>query len=116
MATPEYYTGDTWPPLTGTAKTNGTAVNLSYADSMRMIAKGAASLDIIAGTATFCTVPNGGLGDGTDGKAQYLWAADDLTVADTYTPELEVTWDAISSPPKIETFRLGTFLVLADND
>jgi hypothetical protein len=37
-------------------------------------------------------------------------------VGDTYTPELEVTWDAVSSPPKIETFRLGTFIVHEDND
>ena len=117
MATPTYYTGDTWPPLTGTCMTvAGTAASLATMDSLRMIAKGNSTGTVIAGSAAFCAAEHGGNGAGTDGKFQYLWDADDLTVADTYTPELEVTWDALSSPPKIETFRLDTFVVLADND
>lgn len=106
MATPVYYTGDTWPPLSGTA-----VADLSTADSIRMIAKLNAGATVIAGTASFIT-------DGSDGAWEYPWGASDLTVAGTYTPEIEVTWDALSSPPKIETFRddAVTFLVKADND
>lgn len=116
MAEPVYYTGDTWPPLGMNATANGTAVDLSVADSLRMIAKQTGGADIIAGTASYTAVARGGNGTGTDGKAEYFWAADDLTLAAGYTPELEVTWDALSSPPKIETFRNDTFTVLADND
>ena len=112
MATPIFYTGDTWPPLTGTAKdADGAAVDLSSADSIRMIALGKSSADTIAGTAAFDS-------DGSDGKWKYTWAADDLSTADTYTPELEVTWADDTTPAKIETFRddSQTFIVKADND
>ena len=114
MPTPEYYTGDTWPPLVMTAKdAAGVAVDISAADSLRMIAKlsGGGPTDVIEGVATNLT-------DGINGKAEYTWAADDLTAAASYVPELEVTWDALSTPPQIETFRddAVTFLVKADND
>lgn len=119
---PVYYTGDTWPPLTGTAKdANGTPVDLSTADSMRVISKGSKqSPTTIAGTAVFATsdVVPGATGDGTDGNWMSPWGAADLTDPDSYIPELEVTWDAASTPPKVETFRDDsiTFLVKADND
>lgn len=117
MATPVYYTGDTWPPLGMTAQNAaGADVDLSTADGLRMIAKQVGGNDIIAGVAEYTDPARGGTGDGTDGQAEYMWEIDDLTIADTYTPELEVTWDAGSSPPKIETFKLDTFIVLADND
>lgn len=112
MATPVYYTGDTWPPMTGTVKDSaGVAVDISTADSLRMIAKRSGGVELIDGVATNNT-------DGVDGKWKFTWAADDLTVAGDYVPEIEVTWDNLSTPPKIETFRDDTqkFTVLADND
>jgi hypothetical protein len=112
MVTPEYYTGDTWPPLTGAATdADGAALDLSSADGLRMIAKAASGATVIEGAAANLT-------DGTDGKWSYTWAADDLSVAGSYCPELEITWDESSSPPKIETCRddAVTFLVKADND
>lgn len=119
MATPEYYTGDTWPPL-GMVATNaaGAPVDLSSAASFRMIAKQLlpVGVDIIDGPAVFMDPDRGGTGDGTDGQMEYFWTASDLTIVASYTPELEVTWDALSTPPKIETFKLDTFVVKADND
>lgn len=121
MATPVYYTGDTWPPITGVAKdANGTAVDISSADSFRMVAKSGAN--VIAGTAAFCDPSRpravAATGDGTDGVWEYTWAADDLSASGTYIPELEVTWDDSSTPPKIETFRdeSQSFIVRDDND
>jgi hypothetical protein len=119
MATPEYYTGDTWPPLTGTAKNAaGNPQDISSADSLRAISKRVGGTEVIAGTAVFKEVVHGGAGNGTDGEWQYVWDADDLTLAGEYIPELEVTWDELSSPPKVETFRLDSekFIVHADND
>lgn len=110
MATPIYYTGDTWPPITGTCKdANGTAVDLSTSDSLRFVAKSGST--VITGTAAFNT-------DGIDGKWKYTWAAADLTTAGSYVPEIEVTWDSASTPVKIETFRDDnqTFTVATDND
>jgi hypothetical protein len=112
MATPVYYTGDTWPPMTGTVKdSTGAAVDISSADSLRMVAKISGAATVIEGAAANLT-------DGTDGKWEYTWAADDLSVAGDYVPEIEVTWDNASTPPKIETFRDDSqkFTVRADND
>jgi hypothetical protein len=114
MAQPVFYTGDTWPPLQGIAKdASGAAVPLAGASSYRMIAKGTTAA-VIAGTAVLRDPSRGGDGVGTDGKWEYIWGAGDLAAADTYVPEIEVTW----STGKIETFRTDTetFLVKADND
>lgn len=117
MATPIYYTGDTWPPLGMTATDSaGVPVDLSSSDSLRMIAKQNSGADLIVGVPVFTDPDRGGTGDGTDGKSEYFWAIDDLSIVAAYTPELEVTWDAGSSPPRIETFRQDAFNVLADND
>jgi hypothetical protein len=113
MANPVYYTGDTWPPLSGTVKdAGGNAVNISTATSIRMVAKSGAT--IITGA----TANDDDGSNPNRGRWHYNWAAADLSVAGDYIPEIEVTWDAVSSPPKIETFRLDTekFTVKADND
>lgn len=108
MAVPVYYTGDTWPPLSGTAKdASGVAVDLSTSTSMRMVAKQVDGAAVIAGTAAFVST-------GSDGKWKYVWQSGDLATAASYCPELEVTWGT----GRIETFRddAVTFLVKADND
>jgi hypothetical protein len=114
MAIPEYFTGDTWPPLSGTVKdASDAAVNISGATSIRMIAKRSGGTEVIAGTATIVddsTTPN-------RGKWTYEWASSDLSVAGSYVPEIEVTWPG-GPPTRIETFRTDseTFTVKADND
>lgn len=119
MATPEWYTGDTWPPISFTVKDAlGAAVDVSTSDSLRFIAKVDGGADVIAGAAAFCAVEFGGTADGTDGKVQYEWAAGDTDIPGDWIPECEVTWDELSTPPKIETFRLDSekFVIKADND
>lgn len=118
-ATCIFYTGDTWPPLTGTIRNaSGIAQSLASAASFRTVSKMSGATPVIQGAATYCPTAFGGTGNGSDGKWAYFWAADDLALAGSYVPEVEVTWDAASTPARIETFRDSTefFVVLADND
>jgi hypothetical protein len=97
-STPEYKTGDDWPPLSGTVTDLNGEVNISGANHIRVILKGRISGTIIASNATI-------IDDGTvglRGKWQYNWATNDLLVADTYEVEIEVTWALV--PLKIQTF------------
>lgn len=114
---PEYKTGDTWPPISGIVlDKDGNAVDIHLAVSARFVAKGKGGTPAtIAGIVDI-------VDDGTvplRGKYTYEWAAGDLTQADTYEAELEVTWSTV--PLKIQTFPSSkgnnpTFVVTADLD
>lgn len=114
LATPVFYTGDTWEPLKATAvDANGNAVNISTATSVRMVAKRTGGAEVITGTTV-------NLDDGQPanrGRWSYTWASGDLAVAGDYVPELEVTWPG-GPPTRIQTYRTDTekFVVKADND
>lgn len=114
MAVPEFRTGDTWPPLTGTVTDGaGNPVAINTASSVRMVALLQPGATVITGTTVIVddgTAPN-------KGKWSYTWGASDLSAAGTYEVEIEVTWSA----GKIQTFpsdkgRAATFKVTADND
>jgi hypothetical protein len=97
---PAYATGDTWPPLSGTVRDDeGITVPIAGASSLRFIAKSGST--VIAGAAV-------NLDDGVTpelaGTWEYRWGAADTSVAGDYIGELEVKWDAVSTPQKIETF------------
>lgn len=113
MAT-EYKTGDTFPDLSGTVQdASGSAVNISTATSIRLVAKRQSGSEVIAGVAV-----KDDIGDTpTRGKWHYVLQTSDLSVAGTWEVEIEVTW----TTGKIETFpdnagRNPTFLVTADLD
>jgi hypothetical protein len=111
MAVPEYKTGDTWPPITGTVSDANGVVDISSAASLRFIAKSGAF--VIAGAAE-------NLDDGQPanaGKWKYTWGANDLANAGEYECEIEITWSA----GVIETFpskdsNNPTFAVTDDLD
>jgi hypothetical protein len=114
---PEYKTGDTFPPISGVARDeSGNPVDIHLAESARFVAKGKGPTPAtISGAVTI-------VDDGTvplRGKYTYNWAPTDLSVADTYEAELEVTWTTV--PLKIQTFPSNkannpTFIVTADLD
>jgi len=95
---------DTWPPLRGSASDEDGLVDLTAADSLRVILK--ADATTISGTATVLEPPEAGLVAGQPAMFnwEYVWDADDLDTVGVYQVELEVTWDSASTPPKVETF------------
>jgi hypothetical protein len=95
---PKYKTGDTWPPLTGTVSDDNGPVNIFVAQSVRIIMK--------TGT-TSVTGPVTVVDDGTlplRGKWSYKPALNDFSVVGDPQVEIEVTWNATSTPPEIETY------------
>lgn len=100
MADPKYKTGDTWPPLSGTATDDGGAVNISTADSLRVVLK-------LDSPPTTKSLPATNLDVGTPetrGKWEAPLAADTWDNPGDWETELEVTWDNTATPPEIETY------------
>lgn len=115
MATPEYRTGDTWKPITGTVTDgDGNAVDISTAHALSFTALEPVGPTLITGT------PDN-LDDGTaenKGRWSYTWGASDLSVSGTYAVQIPVTWD--SEATEIESFpsnkaNAPTFLVTESN-
>ena len=76
-------TGDTWPPLEATLTDEGGVINLTAANSVRVIMKSGAT--IVSGD---CDVV-----DATNGEVEYVWAVGDTNIPGTYEVEFEITWD-----------------------
>lgn len=87
---------DTWPPLRGKAEDDDGLMDLTAADSLKFLAK--SGTDLIEGAAEPIDPPDE---DGFNWK--YVWEETDLAKTGEYKVELEITWDALSSPPKVQT-------------
>lgn len=88
---------DTWPPLRGAASDDDGLMDLTLADSLKVLLKSGATL--ISGTAVAIALP----GDPDGMNWSYTWHANDTAITGTYNVELEITWDSGASPPKVET-------------
>lgn len=93
--------GDTWPPLKGLASDEDGPVDLTLADSMRVMCKSSSHLIELPAAVI---VPIEVVNQGQPNEEQYNWQADlvdgDTDVVGNYTVQLEVTW----APDQIETF------------
>lgn len=100
MADPKYKTGDTWPPLSGTVSDDGGPVNISTADSLRVVLK-------LDNPVTTKSIPATNLDVGTPetrGKWEAPLEVDTFDNPGDWDAELEVTWDNNTTPPEIETY------------
>lgn len=87
---------DTWPPLKGVASDSDGPLPLASADYLTFIMKSDAVL--VSGTADVIDPPD------SDGfNWQYVWGSADTSVAGQYEVELQITWDAGTTPPEIQT-------------
>src|SRR4051794_40749301 len=96
---------DTWPPLRGAASDANGLVDLSTADSIKLILKSGAT--VVGGAVEVIDPPD------EDGMNwQYNWQTADVITAGTFSGELEVTWDEGTSPPEVQSFpNTGTISV-----
>jgi hypothetical protein len=104
MADVTIKTGDTYPPLEYTLDNDGAPVNLTAADSVRLILKHTDTDTVIEGAAN--------VDDAAAGDVSYDWAAGDTDEAGEYEGEWEVTWDAGATPPLIQTFPNDSYFSL----
>lgn len=97
--------GDTWPPLRGSAgDDNIAAYDLTLADSLKLVIKHSSGTPLLEVTpvALDPTV--------NDGRNwEYQWQDGDTDVIGSYQVELEITWDALSTPPHVQTVPNGVF-------
>jgi hypothetical protein len=104
-------TGDTYPPLGAVLDDDGTPVDLTAADSVRLILKLESPSTVVEGAAAVTSAAGGAV--------EYEWAAGDTDQAGEYQGEWEVTWDAGSTPPSVQTFPNDGYFsveILADLD
>jgi hypothetical protein len=100
---------DTWPPIRGAASDDDGLIDLTGADSLKLILK--TGTTTIEGTAYPIDPPEEGF------NWSYTWAAGETDIVGTYQGELEVTWDAGTSPPRVETIpNHGTVEVVIESD
>lgn len=106
--------GDTWPPLRGKAEDDDGLIDMSAADYVKVIMKSGATT--IQGTVTpasdvdpayTANDPDFAVADSDGFNWKYTWGATDTAVVGTYSVELEITWDAASTPPQVETVPNG---------
>lgn len=89
---------DTWPPLRLALSDENGLLDLSTAGTIIFRGKLQGGTNLIGGTAgTVLEFPDG------DYNAQYPWKATDLVTPGTYDCEVEITWDAGTTPPEVET-------------
>lgn len=88
--------GDTWPPLRGRAEDSDGPMPLASADGLEVILKG--DTVTITGVAAVIDPPDA---DGFNWR--YVWADTDTAVVGVYQVELEITWDALATPPQVQT-------------
>ena len=88
---------DTWPPLRFAARDENGLLPLEEADSLKLILKSGTTV-LLEGDAEAID-PD--VYDGFNG--QYVWQAGDTNNVGGYQIELEITWDASTTPPRVET-------------
>jgi hypothetical protein len=75
--------GDTWPPLEATLTDLNGVIDLSAADSVRLVMKSGTT--VVTGA---CDVV-----DAVAGVVEYVWAPGDTVIAGDYESEFEITWN-----------------------
>lgn len=86
--------GDTFPDIRGAASDEDGLIDLSGADEVLFVAS--SSDAVIAGEADVLDPPEDGY------NWSYQLGADDTSVAGLYSSWLKVTWNASSTPPRVE--------------
>lgn len=87
---------DTYPVLTAILSDQLGAVDLTTADSVKLIMKMASPPTTVIGTCVIATPQTGG----NVGKVTYDWQASDTATVGEYQAEFEVTWNV----GDVETF------------
>jgi hypothetical protein len=87
---------DTFPVLTAILSDQVGPVDLTAADSVKMIMKHSTGTPVVTGTCTIVTPQSGA----NQGKVTYDWVPADTSTTGTYDVEFQVTWN----PGDIETF------------
>lgn len=93
--------GDTWPPITGTVRDADGPVPLGGADEVLLVLR---SDDRRVEAVVAVVDPDARRGEPDAGKWSYTWQDGDTAYAGTYAVEIQVTWDAATTPPRIQTF------------
>lgn len=86
---------DTWPPIRLALSDENGLMDLTGAGTIIFRGKQSGGTHLFGGTAGTIT--------DDDYNVQYTWTAQDLSVVGTYDCECEITWNAVSSPPKVES-------------
>jgi len=111
MADRTLKTGDTWPVLRGTAGDAAGVYDLSTADQVQVfIRHSSGTPSIVADVTPINPATNDGW------NWEYPWQLTDTDVVGSYDIELKITWDSVSTPPKIQTVPNSGFLALAIED
>lgn len=87
---------DTYPALTAVLSDQVGAVDLSTADSVKLIMKHESGTPVVIGTCAVASPQTGG----NVGKVTYDWTASDTATAGSYDLEFQVTWNV----GDVETF------------
>lgn len=101
---------DTWPPLRMALKDENGLLDLTEADSAKLLLKNGTTL-ITGPVIPISPVDEDGM------NAKYEWAASDTAITGDYAGEVEITWDAGTSPPEVETIpNSGTVTITIQPD
>lgn len=98
---------DTYPALRGLAKDQEGTMDLSGAESLKLILKAQTGVPptVIEG------VPKA-IDPDVDPEHmnwEYEWALNDTAEVGTYNVELEITWDGKTTPPHVQTVPNGSY-------
>ena len=96
---------DTYPPLRGAAYDADGLLDLSGASSARVVIKGSGTA-VLGGTVSILDPAVNGY------NWSYSWRSVDTAGTGTFSVELEITWDANSSPARVETLPADGFKTL----
>lgn len=101
MATPTMKTGDTWPPLRGSAADADGLLSLVDADAVNVLIRHRSSGTLITGAAEVIDPPEEEAGNLYNWR--YHWAEGDLDAIGDYQIELEIVWNDATDPPRVQT-------------
>jgi hypothetical protein len=90
--------GDTWPPLRGRAEDQDGLLDLVDAEQILVIIKHSSGTPLLVKDATAIDPP-----DSDNMNWNTPWDEGDTDVIGSYDVELEITWDSLSTPPKVQT-------------
>src|SRR5215213_3776595 len=91
--------GDTWPPLQGRAEDQDGPLPVIEADEILIFLRHKVNVStFIQGTVLAYAAP-----DDNGFNWEFQWRTGDTAVIGDYDCEIQITWDAVSSPPKVET-------------